>query len=75
MLEGLEERILAVPESDEARVALASMLRLQRAGKSPDEIAFGLEAETGMRLAPSSVERILRQLPDGGGQSRTHVQM
>ena len=37
MLEGLEERILAVPESDEARVALASMLRLQRAGKSPDE--------------------------------------
>ena len=62
MLEDLEARILAVPESDEARVAVACLLRLRRMGKSLDEIAAGLEAETGMALDPPAVDRVLRRV-------------
>lgn len=62
MLEDLETRILAVPESDEARVAVSCLLRLRSMGRSPDEIAAGLEAETGMRLSPEAVERVLGRI-------------
>ncbi len=62
MLEDLEARIIAVPESDEARVAVACLLRLRSMGKSLDEIAAGLEAETGMTLDPQAVDRVLRRI-------------
>jgi hypothetical protein len=58
-----ERRIVEPPPGDEkARAALRCLVRLRGEGRPADEIAAGLEAETGWRLSPETVERILRRI-------------
>lgn len=62
MADELERKIVAAPEGTAERAALRCLVRLRSEGKSPDEIAAGLKAETGLDLPPATVDRILRQV-------------
>jgi hypothetical protein len=58
----LERNLIEAPSGDVERTALRSLLRLRSAGKSLDEIAAGLRAETGLELSPAAVDRVLRRI-------------
>ena len=58
----LERRLSDVPRTDEERAALRGLLRMRSEGKSLDEIAAGLKAETGFELSPEAVDRVLRRI-------------
>lgn len=63
MERGLEERIVEPAAEDEAaRVALRWLVRLRGEGRPLQEIAAGLEAATGLKLAPDAVKRILERV-------------
>lgn len=58
----LERRLVEGPETDQERTALRALIRLRGEGKPVEEIAAGLEAESGIRLSPEAVDRVLRQV-------------
>ena len=58
----LERRLSDVPRTDDERAALRGLLRMRSEGKSLDEIAAGLKAETGFELSPEAVDRVLRRI-------------
>jgi hypothetical protein len=62
MEQDLERRLVEAPAGDAERAALRCLLRLRSEGRSVEEIAAGLEAETGWRLSPAAVDRVLRQV-------------
>ena len=61
MTESTAKRLLQ-PADAADRAALACLLRLRSLGRSRDEIAHGLEAETGLVLTPEAVERVLEEI-------------
>jgi hypothetical protein len=58
----LERRLVEAPSDDAERAARCCLLRLRSEGKSLDEIAVGLQAETGLELSPAAVDRVLRRI-------------
>jgi hypothetical protein len=58
----LERSLVEAPSGDAERAALRCLLRLRSEGKSLDEIAAGLQAETGLELTPAAVDRVLRRI-------------
>lgn len=62
MDDGLERKLVEAPETEEERAALRCLLRLRGEGKSKEEIAAGLEAETGLALSPDAIDRVLREV-------------
>jgi hypothetical protein len=62
MVENAEHRLL-YPSNETDRAALACLLRLRSEGKSLDEIVAGLAVETGLTLAPMTLDRVLQQVP------------
>jgi hypothetical protein len=61
MVENAERRLL-YPSNETDRAALACLLRLRSEGKSLDEIVAGLAVETGLTLAPMTLDRVLQQV-------------
>jgi hypothetical protein len=60
--EDLERRIVAAAGGEEERAALRCLPRLRGEGRSLEEIAAGLRAETGLELSPAAVDRVLRRI-------------
>ena len=61
MTESTEKRLLQ-PADAADRAGLASLLRLRSLGRSREEIAHGLRAETGLVLTPEAVDRVLQEI-------------
>lgn len=61
MTESAAKRLLQ-PADAADRAALACLLRLRSLGRSRDEIAHGLEVETGLALTPKAVDRVLEEI-------------
>jgi hypothetical protein len=56
------EHGLLHPASEADRVALACLMRLRSEGRSLDEIADGLRAETGLAVSPEALDQVLRRV-------------
>ena len=62
MADELERKIVEGTGGEEVQAALRCLLRLRSEGRTLEEIAAGLEAETGQVLSPAAVDRVLRQV-------------
>ena len=62
MSKDVEQRLVEGPETETERAALRALVRLRGEGKSVEEIAAGVKAETGLELSPAAVDRVLRQV-------------
>lgn len=58
----LERKLIDAPETEEEREALRSLMRLRGEGRTVEEIAAGLKAETGLELSPDAVDRVLKAI-------------
>ena len=62
MDDDLERKLVEAPDGERERAALACLVRMRGEGKSVEEIAAGLKAETGAELSPDAVDRVLRRV-------------
>ncbi len=58
----VERTLGGVSRTAEERAGLRCLLRMRSEGKSEEEIAAGLKAETGFELSPEAVDRVLRRI-------------